>query len=89
MLGEKLCGQGTELDSDSESQKALFAMVNRWLLISGKPHSWRSLIWALDEINETGVADSLMNFTEPPRGIILSIGSAVCNSYTTITRDLS
>ena len=29
---------------------------------------------------------------EPPRGIIvlvLTIGSAVCNSYTTITRDLS
>ena len=69
-LGEELCGQNPELDNIPSNSKALSFVIRLWHFSSptGKKKSWRSLVWALDAIDETGVADTLMNFTESPDG---------------------
>ena len=69
-LGEELCGQNPELDNLLSKPNALSSVIRLWLFSSqaGRKKSWRSLIWALDAIDEIGVADTLMSFTEPPDG---------------------
>ena len=48
----------------------LHAMIEYWLQGDGKDKepSWRSLIWSLDHVYETKVADNIRHFAEPPRG---------------------
>ena len=66
-LGEELCGQNPELDKLSSKSNPLSFVIRLWLFNSpNRVKSWRCLIWALDAIDELGVADTLMNFTEPP-----------------------
>ena len=66
-LGQQLCGQNPELHNIQSNSKALSSVIRLWFR-AGKKKSWRSLIWALDAIDETRVADTLMDFTEPPDG---------------------
>ena len=70
-LGQQLCGQNPELNKIPSSSNALSSVIRLWLFGSqaGMKKSWRSLIWALDAIDETCVADTLMDFTEPPSGM--------------------
>ena len=48
----------------------LHAVVNTWVLGRGSDMepSWRYLIWRLDRINMTGVADTIRHYAEPVLG---------------------
>ena len=37
--------------------------------IKGRHHSWRAIIYGLDKIDKTSVADELIPYTEPPAGV--------------------
>ena len=70
-LGQQLCGQNPELNKIPSNSKALSSVIRLWLFgsLEGKKKTWRTLIWSLDAIDETGVANALMDFTEPPDGM--------------------
>ena len=70
-LGQQLCGQNPELNKIPSNSKALSSVIRLWLFgsLEGKKKTWRTLIWALDAIDETRVADTLMDFTEPLDGM--------------------
>ena len=38
--------------------------------IKGPHHSWRYIIWCLDRVDKTSVADELIPYTEPPAGVL-------------------
>lgn len=59
-------GELKKIESTKASDEESFVMViDRWLQGVGHPCSWRMLILALDRIQETKVADKLMQFAEP------------------------
>ena len=37
--------------------------------IKGPHHSWRRIVYSLDEVDKTSVADELIPYTEPPAGV--------------------
>ena len=39
------------------------------LYIKGPDHSWRHIIYCLDRVDKTSVADELIPYTEPPAGV--------------------
>ena len=39
------------------------------LYIKGRYHSWRPIIFCLDSVDKTSVADELIPYTEPPAGV--------------------
>ena len=39
------------------------------LYIKGPDHSWKHIIFYLDCVDETSVADELIPYTEPPAGV--------------------
>ena len=40
-----------------------------WWMSNGQDRMWRSIIWYLDRIDETDLADELMPYSEPPSGV--------------------
>ena len=40
-----------------------------WWITKGREQRWRVIISALDWIGETGIADELMPYSEPPSGV--------------------
>ena len=57
-----------EIERQHQSDDScLHAVIECWLQGEGvdKEPSWRRIIWALDEENETGAADSIRHFAEP------------------------
>ena len=40
-----------------------------WWLKQGRDQRWRSIIFSLDRDGETGIADELMPYSEPPSGV--------------------
>ena len=70
LLGEKLCGKDAEL----EKLSSLSAIIEFWLSNSKTVPHWRSLVWALDKINETTTAEQLMNIiSESQQGMVIII----------------
>jgi len=73
-LGEKLLffWHSGKLDAierkNTSNQDRLLALVEFWLKDEGYCHSWRCLIYHLDEAGEFKVADSIRGFAEPPPG---------------------
>ena len=57
---------------DSSNENRLRAVVECWLGGSGKASgqepSWRRLIWMLDDMGQTQVADKIRHFAEPVLG---------------------
>lgn len=39
-----------------------------WWIRQGKDRRWRVIVYYLDNVEETGLADELMPFSEPPPG---------------------
>ena len=39
------------------------------LYIKGPDHSWRRIVYSLDKVDKTSVADELIPYTEPPAGV--------------------
>ena len=37
--------------------------------IEGRHHSWRRIIWYLDRVDKTSVANELIPYSEPPAGV--------------------
>ena len=37
--------------------------------IKGRHHSWRRIIYCVDRVDKTSVADELIPYTEPPAGV--------------------
>ena len=40
-----------------------------WWVRHGKDRRWRVIIYYLDDVGETGIADELMSYSEPPLGV--------------------
>ena len=40
-----------------------------WMRKNNQDRSWRSIIWNLDYLEETELADELMPYSEPPSGV--------------------
>jgi len=40
-----------------------------WWVRHGKDRRWRKIIYHLDHVGETGLADELMPYSEPPSGV--------------------
>ena len=72
-LGEKLLVFHKEklnvIERENTSDQDRFhALVEFWLENGTYQHSWRWLIFQLDEAGEAKVADSIRGFAEPPPG---------------------
>ena len=76
VLGKSLI-PGDEYDEieqlqDTSNEERLRAVVECWLGGGGtavrQEPSWRRLIWALDDENQTSVADTIRHFVEPVLG---------------------
>ena len=72
-LGEKLLALHKEklnvIERENTSdQDQLRALVEFWLKSASYQHSWRRLIFRLDQAGELKVADSIRGFAEPPSG---------------------
>lgn len=62
-------GELEKIESTKASDEECFGMmIDVWLQGVGHPYSWRMLIFALDKIQETGLADKLIQFAEPQMG---------------------
>jgi len=53
---------------NTSDQDRLRALVEFWLKNERYQHSWRRLIFRLDQAGELTVADSIRGFAEPPPG---------------------
>lgn len=71
-LGECLLIPSSKLEkirtSVASNEERLVALVNTWLKGNGAQQTWRFLMFALDCMRATSVANGLKGFTEPPKG---------------------
>ena len=65
-LGRKLNGLDLIGQRHSSDDECLLSVIQCWLLQSASA-SWRRLIWTLDEIYESAVADPIRSWAEPVR----------------------
>ena len=54
------------LESDGDG---LAAVIKEWLEGGGLPPTWRTLYWALFNINEIAIAKEIGKFVEPIKGV--------------------
>ena len=40
-----------------------------WWMRNSENKRWRSIIWCLDQVGRTGIADELIPYSEPPSGV--------------------
>ena len=55
----------------SDEEKAVEKCIE-WWLEHATDVSWRKIIYSLDRVGETAVADGLRQYAEPPSGIVQS-----------------
>ena len=61
----------------SDKNGAVSAYI-QWWLQHATSVSWREIVHNLDCIAETGVADTIRQYLEPPTGTVLHVGPGLC-----------